>query len=103
MNKTTLNHFTVKILRDFCAFVQIFNTLVLFSMTSAVQKTKKKISDLLESLVEEYSEMLACFRRTGSKMEEMELFVSGKRHAISINNKIAEIYAGLVELKYNDA
>ena len=65
------------------------------------EKTVKRINELLEIVVDEYAEILMCFKEVSSKKDALELFVSAKRRMIILCNKIAEIYNRLVELKYN--
>ncbi|OQS55257.1 hypothetical protein EHP00_597 [Ecytonucleospora hepatopenaei] len=60
----------------------------------------KEINELLESMVDEYVELLLNFKTSSSKREELEKLVSAKRRAILLCNKITEIFNKLLRLKY---
>ena len=60
----------------------------------------KEINELLESMVDEYAELLLNFKSSNSRREELEKLVSAKRRAILLCNQITEIFNKLLRLKY---
>ncbi|KAL6120322.1 hypothetical protein NUSPORA_02962 [Nucleospora cyclopteri] len=70
-------------------------------MKNSNKNVKKSINNNLEAIMDEYLEILQCFKKTTGKKEELECLVFSKVKTISICNRVNDIFKDLTVLKYN--